>query len=176
MTRGLFACTALLLATSACADNGEQSPKTDGSSPSATATVTVTASQEPTTAKCEVPGTTRLLAATWELVVASKGASDHSRYVLEFADEVSELNEDLEDNCEATQVMVAAAQLNFEASLLAFPHELTPPGADSEPAQYAKAASSGNTLFQAAGSDDAKFIPLSCTGKVQETPECSGLQ
>lgn len=123
---------------------------------------------EPTSA-CPVFGadiSLRLLAESWALVVASREASDGPIYVEDFADAAEEFYDDVED-CEGSELTLAAAELQFQASLLMGE---PPSDEDSEEIQ-----ATGNELLELAGVTDAQFIPASCTDMVDETDECTTL-
>ena len=145
----------------------------DEAEASSTPTVTVTTTAAPT-CRAPAPVSVRLMASMWELVVASKGARDHAHYSREFSDEVKELVEDLEDGqCQATAQMTAAAHLNYQGTVLA---AISPTPQGPSVADYDETVRVGNELFQAFGIEDAQFIPVTCAGKVHNSPACSGLR
>lgn len=178
-----LAVAALLIPAVGCSgentsgDAADRIPTSSPSPPSAPIeTVTETVRAEPV---CQSPDalSTRLLAESWTIVVASKGARDHSRYVIDFAAKIEELVEDFEDGgCSGTDGFAVVAELNFEASLLSLPLELSPPGPEAESKQYDAVAELGNQLFAQLDIPDAQFIPVSCTGHVETSPECTGLK
>jgi hypothetical protein len=118
----------------------------------------------------------RALAADWQLVVASDGASHHPRYVIAFKKDVKRTYDAYEKEpvCKGTKVMILVSQLRFKASLLSLPFELSPARPASPDADYARAARLGNRLFKVAGITRGHFIPMKCTGKVDKTPVCTG--
>jgi hypothetical protein len=168
--------SACLLALTACGGSSDASDKADTSvsspspnpTPSPTATVTVTEPTEPT---CEMPAAQHgnVLALSWSLVVASRGAADHPELAEEFFDGASELAEQFEDgNCEGEPASTAA-MLAYQASLVNA-YALTGGGDD----KYRETVRVGNQLLTQMGSD-SQFIPITCTGKVGKTPECKAL-
>lgn len=166
---------ALALSSCSAGDSTQEATEQEASPSEPTATVTETIEAEP---ECELPNlmTTRLIADSWTLVVASKGAGDHGRYVRSFADEVEELVEDFEDgDCSEDDAMVVVAEMNFEAGLVAFPYEVSPPAPDAENKRYDAVAELGNELFELLDIEKAQFIPIACAGQVDTTAECTGL-
>lgn len=166
----------LVLSSCAVGDSTETAATEQEASPSEpTTTVTETIEAEP---ECEMsnPLTTRLIAESWTLVVASKGADDHGRYTRSFADEVKELVEDFEDSdCSEGDAMVVVTEMSYEAGLVAFPHEVSPPASDAENEHYDAVAKLGNEMFEVLGIEKAQFIPIACAGQVDTTAECTGL-
>lgn len=172
MRRGILGISACLLALAACGGNSDAADGTDTVSPSSasapTATVTVTESAKPS---CTPPSVqeANVLALSWSLVVASRGASDHTDMAESFFDDAEELAEEFEDgHCEGAAASTAAL-LAYQASLVNA-YALSG-GGDAE---YRETARVGNELLAQMGSD-SQFIPPSCTGRVDETSECDAL-
>jgi hypothetical protein len=116
------------------------------------------------------------MAATWSLVVASKGAPDHGTYTAKFDQEAEELVEDFEDGgCTGTDEMDLALKLKYQTTLVAVPKALSPPQPDADEADYEQVARDGNTLFKVMRIPRAQFISVSCVGQVDQSADCAGL-
>lgn len=146
------------------------SPTTTVPSPTATVTVTETADE---TCVPPQPASINLLARSWDLVVASKGARDHAELVDSFAQDAEELLEDFEDGkCDDTDAMAAAAMLNYNTAVLAA-YVTLPSG--PKVSMYDDITRSGNKLVDAMGIEGTQFIDVACVGSVDDSPECSSL-
>lgn len=170
---GLLVAAAVLLTSCTTAD--EPKGADSAASPalaSPTETVTVTEAPE---VVCEPPhpAMINLLARSWDLVVASKGASDHPERVENFGEDADELVEDFEDGgCEDTDAMAAAAMLSYETSVLSA-YALS--GMEPEVGMYRAVSREGSQLVAASGIDGTRFIDVGCVGSVGKTAECSSL-
>jgi hypothetical protein len=79
---------------------------------------------EPAGGECSplmIDGKLRILADSWSLVVAAKGESDEEDMLKEFQDGASDMVEDFEDadGCKGSKESTAAAELNYQTSILA---------------------------------------------------------
>lgn len=163
---------AMLLLLAGCGDSddgGGDKAAEPTTTPAETVTATVT--ESPTTI-CEPPSRQQasLLAFSWSLVVASHGASDHPKYAEEFFDYAAELSEDFEDgDCEGDPTADTASQLAYEASVVQAYSRI---GGGQK--NYANVVRVGNKLMEEMGTS-SQFVPLTCTGQVDETPDCSVL-
>ena len=162
----------VVLALSSCGNSASTSVD---KSPKSTASVETTS--ETTESECLLPQQPEfnLLASGWALVVASRGARDHTGLVLDFSDTVSDLLGKFKlGNCEGAEAMQEMLELSFDATVLATPFKITPsylPGI----ADYVAVADIGNRLLELVGNTRSKFIPITCTGKADKTPECTWL-
>ena len=162
----------VVLALSSCG-NGASSGAVKAPGPSAPATAT----SESTEMACIdlQQSDFNLLTLGWSIVVASRGSSDHPRYVIGFLDSVSDLLERFKrGNCNGTDTMNKLLELNYAATVLATPYKIVP---QSDPAtdQYGDVEKVGNQLLKLVGSTGTKFIPITCTGKADKAPECTAL-
>lgn len=162
------------LSLSACGGGGsasdsddEPGPETSTVTATATATVTETAAPE-----CDPPSvqSANLLALNWSLVVASRGAPDHHDLAEDFFDSASEFSEDFEDGGCAGEPADSASYLAYTASLVNAQSLI----GGGDVAAYRDVVETGNQLLALMESDN-QFIPVSCTGKVDQTPECTPL-
>jgi hypothetical protein len=113
----------------------------------------------------------------WFIIIAAQGERDQSTNVVDFADDVISLSDDVKNDpgCEARCTAVAVTDLNFKASLLAFAFKMKPPGPRLKSATYRDIAASGNWLVKLAKLRGAKFISVSCHVMVDDTGECTAL-
>jgi hypothetical protein len=130
---------------------------------------------EPAGGECSplmIDGKLRILADSWSLVVAAKGESDEEDMLKEFQDGASDMVEDFEDadGCKGSKESTAAAELNYQTSILAAQILVEQP----EDRVYDDVAA-GNALLDETGVDGAQFIEAACHGSVEETADCTAL-
>jgi hypothetical protein len=173
MKRGIIiGVCALSLASCGGGDStsdSEAEPSSETSRATATATVTETETAAP---ECDPPSvqSANLLAFSWSLVVASRGAPDHQELAESFFDSASEFSEDFEDGGCTGEPADSASYLAYAASLVNAQSLIG--GADVT--AYRDVVETGNQLLALMESDN-QFIPVSCTGKVDQTLECTAL-
>lgn len=129
-------------------------------SPSPVATVTVTASTSATpspsagTVTCEYPmgdGLQGIIISGWDLVKASRGASDHQQMVSGLMDSVKNAQKDEERGCKGA---VESAKLLYDLSVLNAKAMLDDEGEDAD---YTTIMDDGNAWFETVGFDKFTF-------------------
>ena len=166
---GLCALSLAACGGGAGTSDSEAEPGSETATATATTTATVT---ETATPKCDPPSvqSANLLAFSWSLVVASHGAPDHHELAESFFDSASEFAEDFEDGGCTGEPAGSASYLAYTASVVNAQSLI----GGGEVAAYRDVVETGNQLLTLMGSEN-QFIPVSCTGKVDQTPECTAL-
>lgn len=149
----------------------EAEPGSGSETPTATATATETVT-ETAAPDCDPPSvqSANLLALNWSLVVASRGAPDHHELAENFFDSASEFSEDFEDGDCTGEPADSASYLAYTASLVSAQSLI----GGGDVTAYRDVVETGNQLLALMESGN-QFIPVSCTGKVDQTPECTAL-
>lgn len=117
-------------------------------------------------------GSLNIMADSWGSVIAAHGASDEADMVESFAGHAKSFYDDLKDVDSCTDEAVLASEIAFQANLILLPVMNDLPANEEA---YETIVKDGNDLLQAWGESDNQFIPLDCTGSVDDTDECTAL-
>jgi hypothetical protein len=107
------------------------------------------------------------LALDWDVVVQSRGQSDHAEYVADFADSVrAELDDFDAAGCRGTPAQDDLSAMSHKAAVLVVDALTNSGGADG----YTDVVREGNRVMRAMHYTEMVFVPISCT--TDNSPRC----